>query len=99
MGLNHSGPSMLVAGRLTLLAEEATSVNQPGSPHPDADVAGASFIEALPPTAPPMEETRAASQGLPPCQPSSLVFVPVKVPTTRRSRSARDLKSGLIGLL
>ena len=26
-GLNHSGPSMLVAGRLALLAEEATSIN------------------------------------------------------------------------
>ena len=44
-GLNHSGPSMPAAGRLALLAEEATSVNQPGSPHPDADVAGASCIE------------------------------------------------------
>ncbi|RVW85640.1 hypothetical protein CK203_037575 [Vitis vinifera] len=42
-GLNHSGPSMPAAGRLALLAEEATSVNQPGSPHPDADVAGASW--------------------------------------------------------
>ncbi|RVX10501.1 hypothetical protein CK203_016863 [Vitis vinifera] len=39
-GLNHSGPSLLVAGRLALLAEEATSINQPGSPHPDADAAG-----------------------------------------------------------
>ena len=33
-GLNHSGPSLLVAERLSLLAEEATSINQPGSPHP-----------------------------------------------------------------
>ncbi|RVW72518.1 hypothetical protein CK203_053230 [Vitis vinifera] len=32
-GLNHSGPSVPVAGRLALLAEEATSVNQPGSLH------------------------------------------------------------------
>ncbi|KAL6318930.1 hypothetical protein AAG906_001403 [Vitis piasezkii] len=56
-GLNHSGPSMPAAGRLALLAEEATSVNQPGSPHPDADVVGASCTETLPPTAPPMEET------------------------------------------
>ena len=60
-GLNHLGPSMPATGRLALLAEEATSVNQPGSPHPDADVAGASCIETLPPTALPMEETGAAS--------------------------------------
>ena len=98
-GLNHSGPSMPVAGRLTLLFEEATSVNQPGSPHPDADVAGASRAEALPPTAPPTEETGAESQGLPPCEPSPLAFAPVKGPATRRSRPARDLKSGLIGRL
>ena len=38
-GLNHSGPSQLVAERLALLAEEATSINQPGSSHPDADAA------------------------------------------------------------
>ena len=62
-GLNHSGPSVPVAGRLALLAEEATSVNQPGSPHPDADAAGASCAEILPHSAPPMEETGAESQG------------------------------------
>ena len=59
--LNGSGPSVPGPRRLALLAEEATSVNQPGSPHPDADVAGASCIETLPPTALPMEETGAAS--------------------------------------
>ena len=36
-GLNHSGPSMSVAARLATLAEEATSINIPGFPHPDAD--------------------------------------------------------------
>ena len=46
-----------------------------------------------------MEETRAESQGLPPCEPSPLAFVPVKGPTTRRSHPARDLKSSLIGRL
>ena len=66
-GLNHSGPSVPASGRLTLLAEKATSVNQPGSPHPDADAAGAFCAEALPPTAPPTEEMGAKSQGLPPC--------------------------------
>ena len=55
--LNGSGPSMPAARRLALLAEEATSMNQPGSPHPDADVAGASCTETLPPT----EETGAES--------------------------------------
>ena len=60
-GLNHSGPSVPVAGRLALLAKEATSVNQPDSPHPDADAAGASCVEALPPSAPPTEETGAES--------------------------------------
>ena len=85
--------------RLTLLAEEATSVNQPGSPYPDADVAEASFAEALPPTAPPTEETGVESQGLPPCEPSSLALAPMKGPAIRRSRPARDLKSGLIGRL
>ena len=88
---------MPAAGRLAILVEEETLVNQPGSPHPDADVAGASCAEALPPTAPPTEETGAESQGLPPCEPSPLAFVPVKGPTTKRSRPARDLKSGLIG--
>ena len=98
-GLNHSGPSVPAAGRLALLAEEATSVNQPDSPHPDADAAGASCTEALPPTAPPTEEKGAESQGVPPCEPSSLAFIPMKGPTTRRSRPARDLKFSLIGRL
>ena len=98
-GLNHSGPSLSVAGRLVLLAEKATSINQPGSPHPDADAAGASCAAASTPMAPPTEEMGAESQGLPPCEPSPLAFVPVKGPATRRSRSARDLKSGLIGRL
>ncbi|RVW59040.1 hypothetical protein CK203_106725 [Vitis vinifera] len=38
--LNGSGPSVPTARRLALLAEETTSVNQPSSPHPDADVNG-----------------------------------------------------------
>ena len=66
-GLNHSGPSVPASGRLALLVEEATSVNQPGSPNPYADAAGAFCAEALPPTAPPTEEMGAKSQGLPPC--------------------------------
>ena len=56
-GPNGLGPLMPAAERLTLLAKEATSVYQPSSPHPDADVAGASCAETLPLTVPPMEET------------------------------------------
>ena len=88
-----------MAGRLALLAEETTSVNQPDSPHPDVDAVGASCAEALPLSAPPMEETGAESQGLPPCEPSLLAFAPAKGPATRRSRPARDLKYDLIGRL
>ncbi|RVW68784.1 hypothetical protein CK203_060955 [Vitis vinifera] len=58
-GLNHSRPSLSVAGRLALLAEEATSINQPGSSHLDADAARAPCAAALPPMAPPMEENGA----------------------------------------
>ena len=90
---------MLAFVRMALLAEETTSVCQPGSSPPDADVAGASCAEMLPPMVLPMEETGVESQGLPPCEPSSLALVPVKGPATRRSRTARDLKSGLIGRL
>ncbi|RVW70354.1 hypothetical protein CK203_048717 [Vitis vinifera] len=97
--LNGSGPSVPAARRLALLAEEATSVNQPGSPHPDADVAGASCTETLPPMAPLKKETGAENQGLPSCEPSSLALVPVKGPPTRRSRPAHDLKSGISGRL
>ncbi|RVW25989.1 hypothetical protein CK203_098048 [Vitis vinifera] len=41
----------------------------------------------------------AERQGLPPCESSSLTFVPVKGPATRRSRPARDLKSDISGRL
>ena len=57
-GLNHSGPSMSVAARLATLAEEAASINIPGSPHPDDDTA-----EAV--CATPMEEAGAESQSQP----------------------------------
>ena len=98
-GLNHSGPSMSAAGRLALLAKEATSINQPGSPHPDADATEASCAAVLPPMATPMEEMGAESQSLPSCGPSPLALVPVKGPASRRSHSAHNLKSGLIGRL
>ena len=97
--LNGSGPSVPAARRLALLVEEATSVNQPGSLHPNANAVGASCTETLPPMAPLTEETGVESQGLPPCEPSSLALVPMKGPTTRRSRPARDLKFGISGRL
>ena len=71
-------------------------MNQSDSLHPDANAAGTSCTEMLPPMAPLTEEMGTESQGLPPCEPSSLALVPVKGPTTRRSRPARDLISGLI---
>ena len=90
---------MPAAKRLALLAGAETSVDQPGSPHLDADVAGASCPDPLPPTTPPIEETGAERQGLPPYEPSSLALVPVKGPTAGRSRPAHDLKSGISGRL
>ena len=98
-GLNYSGPSLSMVGRLALLAEETTSINQSGSPHPDADAAGASCAAMLPPSAPATEEIGAESQSLPSCELGALALVPVKGPATRRSRPAWDLKSGLIGRL
>ncbi|RVW88486.1 hypothetical protein CK203_043870 [Vitis vinifera] len=56
------------ARRLALLAEEANLVNQPGSPHPDADVVGASCTETLSHMTPLTEQTGVESQGLPPCE-------------------------------
>ena len=67
------------------------------SPHPDAGVAEASCTAVLPPMATLMEEMGAENQSLPSCGPSPLALVPVKGPARRRSRSARDLKSGLLG--
>ena len=96
-GLNHSGPSQSVAKRLALLAKEGTSINQPGSPHPDADVGEASCAATSPLSAPPREEVGSESQGLPSCGPNPFALVPAKGPARRRSCPARDLKSGLLG--
>ena len=98
-GLNHSGPSMPAAVRLALVVEEATSINQPSSPHPDADAAEASCAVVSPSMATPMEEMGAENQGLPSCEPSPLALVPVKGPASRRPSSARNLKFGLLGRL
>ena len=99
VGLNHSGPSLSAAAHLAILAEEAASINTPGSPHPDADVGEAVRADASPLMATPMEEMGVESQGLASCEPSPLALVPVKGSASRRSHSARNLKSGLIGWL
>ncbi|RVW70471.1 hypothetical protein CK203_058329 [Vitis vinifera] len=74
-GLNHSGPSMSAAGHLALVVEEATSINSPSSPHPDADAVKASCAAVSRPVATPMEEMGAENQGLPPDEPSPLALV------------------------
>ena len=84
---------------MTLLAEEAASINQPSSPHPDVDTVEAICAEVLPLMATPMEEMGAENQSLPSCGLSPLALVPVKGPASKRSRSVRNLKSGLIGRL
>ena len=103
-GLNHSGPSLLGAERPPLLVEEATSINQPGPPHPNAVATGAvcaegSPIMAIPVTATPMEEMGADNQSLSSCEPGPLALVLVKGPPSKRSRSVRNLRSGFIGRL
>ncbi|XP_034672494.1 uncharacterized protein LOC117904081 [Vitis riparia] len=86
------GPSVAPDVRMALLAEEAASINQPGSSHPDE-------VANLPPVTPPTREMGAERQELPVHEPSPRPFVPVKGPTRRRLRLVRDLKSGLAGRL
>ncbi|XP_034694861.1 uncharacterized protein LOC117921158 [Vitis riparia] len=62
--------------RMALLAEEAASINQPGSAHPDE-------VADLPPVTPPTGEMGADSQELPVHEPSPRPLVPVKGPTRR----------------
>ncbi|RVW17506.1 hypothetical protein CK203_085525 [Vitis vinifera] len=91
-GLNHSSTSLAAVARLDNLAEEAASINHPDSPNPDVDAA-----EAV--CATPMEEAAAESQSQPSDDPDRLALVLVKGPPSKRPRSARNLRSGLIGRL
>ncbi|RVW27959.1 hypothetical protein CK203_094108 [Vitis vinifera] len=91
-GLNHSSTSLAAVARLANLAEEAASINHPGSLNPDVDAA-----EAV--CATPMEEAEAESQSQPSDDPNRLALVLVKGPPSKRPRSARNLRSGLIGRL
>ena len=95
-GLNHSGPSLSAAARLAFLAEEAASINTSGSPHPNANTVEAVCADVSPLMATPMEEMGAKSQSLPSVGPGLPALLPVKGPASRRSSSARNLKSGLI---
>ena len=52
--LNHSSTSLATVARLANLADEAASINHPGSPNPDVDA-----VEAV--CAAPMEEAGAES--------------------------------------
>ena len=61
-GLNHSGPSLSAAARLALLAEEAASINTPGSPHSDAGAVEAICADVSPLMATPMEEMGAETR-------------------------------------
>ncbi|RVX21476.1 hypothetical protein CK203_002110 [Vitis vinifera] len=88
-GLNHSGPSLAAAARLANVAEEAASINRPGNLNPDADAAETT----------PLEEAGAESQSQPFDDPDRLAIVPVKGPPSKKPRSTRDLRSGLLGRL
>ena len=90
---------MSAAGCLALVVEEATSINQPSSSHPDEDATEASCAAVPPPMATLMEEMGAENPGLPSCEPSPLALVPVKGSASKRPSSARNLKSGLLGRL
>ena len=84
---------------MAILAEEAASINTPGSPHPDAGAVEAVCADVSPLMATPMKEMGTENQSLPSVGPSLPALPPVKGPTSRRPSSARNLKSGLIGRL
>ncbi|RVW56680.1 hypothetical protein CK203_075073 [Vitis vinifera] len=94
--LNHSGPSISAAGPFGTCVEEATSINRPSSPHPDADVAEASCAAVSPPVA---TQWRKWGQKTG----SAILRAKPSCPCTgegaasRRPSSARNLKSGLLG--
>ncbi|RVW37688.1 hypothetical protein CK203_109472 [Vitis vinifera] len=88
-GLNHSGTSLAAVARLANVAEEAASINRPGNLNPDADAAETT----------PLEEAGAESESQPSDDPDRLAIVPVKGPPSKKPRSTRNLRSGLLGRL
>ena len=91
-GLNHSSTSLAAVAHLANLAEEAASVNHPDSRNPDADAAEAVY-------ATPMEEAGAESQSQPSDDPDRLALVLVTGPFSKKPRSVRNLRFGLVGRL
>ena len=88
-GLNHSSTPLAAVARPANLAEEAASINHPDSPNPDVNAA-----EAI--CAAPMEEAGTESQSQPSDDPDRLALVLVKGQPSKRPRSARNLRSGLL---
>ncbi|RVW50065.1 hypothetical protein CK203_104095 [Vitis vinifera] len=91
-GLNHSSTSLAAVARLANLAEEVASVNHPDSRNPDANAAKAVC-------ATPMEEAGAENQSQPSEDPDRLALVLVTGPPSKKPRSVRNLRSGLLGRL
>ncbi|RVX00268.1 hypothetical protein CK203_026649 [Vitis vinifera] len=88
-GLNHSGTSLAAVARLANVVEEAASINRPGNLNPDADATETT----------PLEEAGAESQSQPSDDPDRLAIIPVKGPPSKKPRSTRNLRSGLLGRL
>ncbi|RVW48241.1 hypothetical protein CK203_069641 [Vitis vinifera] len=87
VGVEPFGPSLAAVARLANVAEEAASINRPGNLNPDADAAETA----------PLEEAGAESQSQPSDDPDRLAIVLVKGPPSKKPRSTRDLRSGLLG--
>ncbi|RVW84286.1 hypothetical protein CK203_036597 [Vitis vinifera] len=81
-GLNHSSTSLAAVARLANLAEEAASINHPGSPNPDVD--------AVKPFVRPHGGSRAESQSQPSDDPDRLALVLVKGPPSKRPFGAQS---------
>ncbi|RVW53335.1 hypothetical protein CK203_088506 [Vitis vinifera] len=91
-GVKESTPPKEFAPPPITHEAEAASVNHPDSRNPDADAA-----EAVSTT--PMEEEGAEIQSQPSDDPNRLALVLVTGSPSKRPRSARNLRSGLLGRL
>ncbi|KAL6345540.1 hypothetical protein AAG906_017265 [Vitis piasezkii] len=82
--------SLAAVARLANVAEEAASINRPGNLNPDADASR---------SCDPDGGSGGRKPKSPSDEPGHLALVPVKGPPLKKPRSARNLKSGLIGRL
>ncbi|RVX07556.1 hypothetical protein CK203_025151 [Vitis vinifera] len=89
-GLNHSGPSLSAAARLAILAEEAASINTPGSPHPDAGAVEAVCADVSPLMATPMKEMGTENQSLPSVGPSLPAIPPDDHPNGSKTETKTE---------